>query len=96
MGEFTIANLAAFHTFPIFIQYVNETAGVPGAAVTLMSFGITWAAMLLAARRRAERSRTSPDCRRRRRWPTSSCKNLHRDFGPVKALNGIEVATRPG
>ena len=25
MGEFTIANLSAFHTFPIYIQYVNET-----------------------------------------------------------------------
>ena len=32
MGEFTIANLAAFHTFPIFIQYANESQGVPGAA----------------------------------------------------------------
>jgi putative spermidine/putrescine transport system permease protein len=46
MGEFTIANLAAFHTFPIFIQYVNETQGFPAGALTLMSFGITWAAML--------------------------------------------------
>ena len=46
MGEYTIANLSAFHTFPIFIQYVNETQGFPAAALTLMSFGITWAAML--------------------------------------------------
>jgi putative spermidine/putrescine transport system permease protein len=46
MGEFTIANLAAFHTFPIFIQYVNESQGYPAGALTLMSFGITWAAML--------------------------------------------------
>jgi putative spermidine/putrescine transport system permease protein len=46
MGEFTIANLAAFHTFPIFIQYVNETQGFPAGALTLLSFGITWAAML--------------------------------------------------
>ena len=30
MGEFTIANLAAFHTFPIFLQYVNETQAYPG------------------------------------------------------------------
>ncbi len=29
MGEFTIANLAAFHTFPIFLQYVNESQGFP-------------------------------------------------------------------
>ncbi len=46
MGEFTIANLSAFHTFPLYIQYINETQAYPAAAVSLMSFGITWAAML--------------------------------------------------
>jgi putative spermidine/putrescine transport system permease protein len=46
MGEFTIANLAAFHTFPIFIQFVSESQGFPAGALTLLSFGITWAAML--------------------------------------------------
>jgi putative spermidine/putrescine transport system permease protein len=46
MGEFTIASLAQFNTFPIYIQYINETKTYPAAAVTLISFGITWAAML--------------------------------------------------
>ena len=46
MGEFTMASLAAFHTFPTYIQYINETKAYPAAAVSLMSFGITWAAML--------------------------------------------------
>jgi putative spermidine/putrescine transport system permease protein len=46
MGEFTIANLAAFHTFPIFIQYINESQGFPAGALTLLSFLITWGAML--------------------------------------------------
>lgn len=46
MGEFTIANLARFNTFPLFIQYTNETQGYPAAGLTLLSFGITWAAML--------------------------------------------------
>jgi putative spermidine/putrescine transport system permease protein len=46
MGEFTIANLAQFHTFPIFLEYVNETQPYGAAALTLVSFGITWAAML--------------------------------------------------
>jgi putative spermidine/putrescine transport system permease protein len=58
MGEFTIANLAAFHTFPLFLQYVNETQAYPAAALTLMSFGITWAAMLsllLIGRKRGAR-----------------------------------------
>ena len=46
MGEFTIANLAAFHTFPIYIQYINQNKAYPAAAVTLISFAITWGAML--------------------------------------------------
>jgi putative spermidine/putrescine transport system permease protein len=46
MGEFTIANLAAFHTFPIFLQYVNESQGFPAGALTLLSFHITWSAKL--------------------------------------------------
>ena len=46
MGEFTIATLSSFQTFPTYIQYVNETKAYPAAAVTLISFGITWAAML--------------------------------------------------
>jgi putative spermidine/putrescine transport system permease protein len=46
MGEFTIATLSAFHTFPTYIQYINETQAYPAAAVSLMSFGITWLAML--------------------------------------------------
>jgi putative spermidine/putrescine transport system permease protein len=45
MGEFTIANLAAFHTFPIYIQYINETKAYPAASVSLLSFAITWFAM---------------------------------------------------
>jgi putative spermidine/putrescine transport system permease protein len=58
MGEFTIANLATFHTFPIFLQYVNESQGFPAGALTLLSFLITWAAMLsllLVGRRRGAR-----------------------------------------
>ena len=59
MGEFTIASLSAFHTFPIYIQGVNESEAYPAAAVTLMSFGITWAAMLallLVGRQRGARA----------------------------------------
>jgi putative spermidine/putrescine transport system permease protein len=58
MGEFTIANIAQFKTFPLFLQYTNETQAYPAAALTLMSFGITWAAMLsllLVGRKRGAR-----------------------------------------
>ena len=59
MGEFTIANLAAVQTFPRFLQYVNETQAYPAAALTLMSFGLTWGAMLsllLVGRKRGTRA----------------------------------------
>jgi putative spermidine/putrescine transport system permease protein len=46
MGEFTISSLAAFNTFPVYIDYVEETQAYPAAALTLLSFGITWLAML--------------------------------------------------
>jgi putative spermidine/putrescine transport system permease protein len=46
MGEFTIASLATFDTFPVYIQYINETKAYEPAALTLISFGITWGAML--------------------------------------------------
>lgn len=46
MGEFTIATLSAFKTFPTYIERINETQAYPAAAVTLLSFGITWVAML--------------------------------------------------
>jgi putative spermidine/putrescine transport system permease protein len=53
MGVFTIASLAVFDTFPIYIQYINQNKAYPAASVTLLAFAITWAAMvaLLAAGR---------------------------------------------
>jgi putative spermidine/putrescine transport system permease protein len=66
MGEFTIANLSAFHTFPIYLQYINETKAYPAGAVTIMSFGITWAAMLcllLVGRKRTARGSVVPAVR---------------------------------
>jgi putative spermidine/putrescine transport system permease protein len=58
MGEFTIASLALFQTFPVYINYINQTRTYEAAALTLVSFGITWAAMLgllVVARKRGRR-----------------------------------------
>jgi putative spermidine/putrescine transport system permease protein len=49
MGEYTIASLAAFDTFPVYIQYIAQNKAYPAAALTLLSFGITWAAMVAIA-----------------------------------------------
>jgi putative spermidine/putrescine transport system permease protein len=46
MGEFTIASLSSFNTFPTYIQIVNETQPYEAAALSLLSFVIVWAAML--------------------------------------------------
>lgn len=46
MGEFTIASLALFQTFPVYINYINQTRTYEAAALSLVSFGITWVAML--------------------------------------------------
>jgi putative spermidine/putrescine transport system permease protein len=46
MGEFTIASLALFNTFPTYINLVNQEKVYEAAALSLVSFGITWAAML--------------------------------------------------
>jgi putative spermidine/putrescine transport system permease protein len=64
MGEFTIASLAAFNTFPTYIQYINETKGYPASALTLLSFGITWLAMLsilLIGRKRGTSGRAAAE-----------------------------------
>jgi putative spermidine/putrescine transport system permease protein len=46
MGEYTIASLSTFQTFPTYIQFVNETQPYEAAALSLLSFLIVWAAML--------------------------------------------------
>jgi putative spermidine/putrescine transport system permease protein len=46
MGEFTMANLMLFNTYPIYINYIGTTFATESTALTLISFAITWAAML--------------------------------------------------
>ncbi len=46
MGEYTIASLSQFHTFSVYVQYINQNKAYPAGAVTLLAFGMTWAAML--------------------------------------------------
>lgn len=46
MGEFTFANILLFNTFAVYINYVGQTSATQAAALTLLSFLITWLAML--------------------------------------------------
>ena len=45
MGEFTIASLLLFNTFPVYINLVGQATAYPAAALTIISFAITWVAM---------------------------------------------------
>lgn len=46
MGEFTMSVLMQFTTFAVYINYVGATQAQGAAALSLLSFGITWIAML--------------------------------------------------
>ena len=96
MGEFTIASLSAFHTFPTYLQQINQSKAYPAAAATLMSFMITWAAMLsilLIGRRGGQRTVRvgSADSGGARRAPGAVAILRSRD-----ALKGIDLALGEG
>jgi putative spermidine/putrescine transport system permease protein len=46
MGEFTMASLMLFDSFAVYIVYIGETQANPAAALTLISFALTWVAMM--------------------------------------------------
>ena len=46
MGEFTMSVLMQFTTFAVYINYVGATQATGAAALSLLSFAITWIAML--------------------------------------------------
>ena len=46
MGEFTMSSLMQFTTFAVYINYIGESQATGAAALSLMSFAITWFAML--------------------------------------------------
>lgn len=46
LGEFTMASLSLFNTFPVYVAYVGQTQSTGAAALTIVSFGLLWAAML--------------------------------------------------
>lgn len=46
MGEYTISSLMLFNTFSVYMQYVGATETNPASALAVISFGLTWIAML--------------------------------------------------
>ena len=50
LGEFTIANFLARPAFGPYLSLIGGNQAYEPAAVSLISFGLTWMAMLLIAR----------------------------------------------
>lgn len=46
MGEYTISSLMLFNTFAVYIYYIGNTEAQPAAALAIISFVLTWAAMM--------------------------------------------------
>jgi hypothetical protein len=41
-----MASIALFNTFPVYMQYIGATEAHPSAALAIISFGLTWLAMI--------------------------------------------------
>ena len=55
MGEYTISSLLLFQSFAVYIYYIGNTKAQQAAALAIVSFGLTWGAMMvlfLVSRRR--------------------------------------------
>ena len=59
LGEFTMASLSLFDTFPVFVAYIGQTQATGAAALTIVSVGMLWAAMLVLALATGRRGRVA-------------------------------------
>jgi putative spermidine/putrescine transport system permease protein len=46
LGEYSIASLMLFNTFPVYMEYIGETQANPAAALAVISLGLTWLCIL--------------------------------------------------
>jgi len=95
MGEFTMASLALFSTFPTYINYIGQTKANPAAALTIISFGITWLALLgiLFVGRRP--GRTAVQVGGAREWRISSCRSCTRSSATSRPSRRSTSRSRP-
>ena len=49
LGEYTMASLTLFNTFPVFVAYVGQTQVTEAEALTIVAFALLWSAMLALA-----------------------------------------------
>ena len=46
MGEYTISSLLLFNTFAVYIYYIGNTRAYQASALAIISFALTWGAMM--------------------------------------------------
>jgi putative spermidine/putrescine transport system permease protein len=46
MGEYTISSLLLFNTFAVYVYYIGNTQAYQASALAIISFGLTWGAMM--------------------------------------------------
>jgi len=46
LGEYTMSSLLLFNTFAVYVEYTGEAKANPAAALAIISFALTWMAML--------------------------------------------------
>jgi len=62
LGEFTIASIALYQTFPVYITTIGSAEAFPAAALTVIAVGLTFlaAAVFLVIGRMGMRQRRRP------------------------------------
>ena len=62
LGEFTIASIALYQTFPVYITTIGSSEAFPAAALTVIAVGLTFlaAATFLVLGRLGSRRRSEP------------------------------------
>jgi hypothetical protein len=78
LGEYTMASLALFQTFPVWIVLFDAQSGQVSVAVSLLALVVTWLILLLIS---------SLDHRRSRRGGTATVGDTASD-GPQMPLVG--------
>ena len=84
LGEYTISSLLLFNTFAVYMQHIGTSQAYAAAALAILSFGLTWLAMLgifVISRRAGYRTRRRND-EVARTWPAWTFSSYDGNSGP--------------
>ena len=111
LGEYTIASIALWETFPVYITFIGTSQAYGAAALSIISVFLTFGAalvfvMLARIGRSPRAAARAPFCRYPadhvdpprplRAMPHLELKELRKRFAGNQALDGVDVALGPG